>query len=209
MTMMYEVYHVSEVKIGCTKYYPDRCLKQGFKENEFYIEDRVSEGCGPEFASRVERFWQWYYGLEESRGSSYELLEEKGRKGGNNLDGGFHTGVASKAAVASPNHISKKPDINPFLNGEAGRVGGLASIKSQIEKGIHSSQTGKAGYFTLTLEQRSKIGTIAAIARVKSQMERGTHISQQFFTCNRCGMTGKGPRMKRHINDGTLICKVA
>lgn len=74
--MKYVIYHAPERKIGCTTKYPRRPINQGL--TNYYIEDQVSEGCGAKFASKVEKFWQWYYGLKEDKNPYHLSIENSG-----------------------------------------------------------------------------------------------------------------------------------
>ena len=121
--MKYTIYHVYEIKIGLTTNYPYRVHQQGLQDSPHGIEDQVSEGCGAEFAGKVEIFWQWYYGLEELNSTPYYLK-------------GFVTGIAGRVSADGPNHNSKSPN-NPWKTGEAGR----ASVASPN----HNSRTGVLG----------------------------------------------------------------
>lgn len=126
--MKYTIYHVPKgpkKKIGATDDYPNRCYDQGFKDGEFYVEDQISKVCGTEFAGKVERFWQWYYGLEEP---SNTIQYHKSA---------FVTGAAQRASLVSPNHIAK-----------TGRTGFQTRVanRASVESPNHISKTGRSGF---------------------------------------------------------------
>jgi hypothetical protein len=110
--MKYTIYHSPKVKIGCTINYPSRPIEQNLES--FYIEDQVSEGCGIEFAGQVEKFWQWYYGLEESsRIPNYSQMTEMS----NSPLNGFRTGAAGRIGGKAAGELG----VTGFQTGAAGR----------------------------------------------------------------------------------------
>jgi hypothetical protein len=160
---------------------------QGFKEGEFYIEDQASVDCGIEFVEKLEKFWQWYYGLEEitqTNNFKYSKSEDAGRLAGNLPNSGFKTG-------------------------EAGRSG----VRSQLEKGIHISQTGKSAFHTgaagkiggrISASGPNHVSKTGVLQRASAASPN--HTSKQVRTCPRCGLTKRGPAWLAHIKNGTSNC---
>jgi hypothetical protein len=143
--MKYTIYHVPKNKLGCTKHYPIRCYVQGFKDGEFYVEDQVSEGCGSEFAGAVEKFWQWYYGLEEHSSAEFSNMERVNRLSTFSPNHASRTGVFQKASLVSPKHIAK--------TGRTGFQTGVAN-RASISSPNHSSRTGRSGFQTGAARRR-------------------------------------------------------
>lgn len=204
--MSYVIYHIFGVKVGCTVDYPKRCYAQGFKDGEFGIVEELDESVGEQFAWERECSYQIAFGYKIDN-LSY-INSNKGRR------------------------ICVEQGKNSFQNKEyvreLGKIGGKKSIASQLERGVHNSQTGKNPLFNLSKKQRQE----AQKKSIAIQLANGTHVggtrfqlqtsaqhaeagriggkisakgpnhfSKRIATCPHCGFTGKCPSIfSRHFD---------
>jgi len=195
---MYAIYHIPNVKVGCTKSKSWRFSEYKKKYGDEFEIEIIEEwplSVGDVFAGDRERYWAGNYGYPP----------------------GPHYGSNSWNSAMTPEALS-----------EWGRDMGRASIFSQMSRGVHASQNGKTPFFTMSKAERQAgvktaiargthvtqtqpYSTLIAWASIggkkraetitrkhqklagrKSQLDalaKGTHITQRMGTCPHCGKT--------------------
>jgi hypothetical protein len=92
--------------------------------------------------------------------------------------------------------------VSGFQTGVAGRVGG----KRTAELGTGAFHTGAAGRRTGELGKSGFQTGTAGKAGGRNSINSPNHITKQYFTCSRCGKTGRGVNMFIHVNKGAKNC---
>jgi general stress protein YciG len=204
---VYTIYHIVGKKVGCTVNFEKR-KKQYQDGTRFDILEVLEDSVGPQFAGDREWFWADYFGYK--KGSHYtntwnfkltpEQKTEAGKKGGS-IGGKIGGKIGGRKGFTAQWEAGK----NPFQTGEAGRASAAGPN--------HSSKTGKAGFYTMTPEQRSAAGKIGAKRKVELGLTKlsiaaaiasPNHPNRQFLRCLNHNVTGNLPSMKRWHRNCTL-----
>jgi hypothetical protein len=223
----YVIYHAIGIKTGCTNSYGKR-KNQYPLGTQFEILDLIPIELGDKFAGDIEWFYADWYGY--TRGRHYaewnwnvtmtkEQQSEAGKKGGGTGAGGRRTAELGKTPIQN---------LTLEQRSEAGKLGSRRTNeqhKSGYQTGVagragatspnHSTKTGKSGFHTGAAQRASaaspnrssKTGVLQR-AGTAASASSPNHITRQTFTCTVCGKVGRGPRMKRHIENIPTYCKI-
>jgi hypothetical protein len=168
----YVIYHVYGVKIGITKYYPSRCIEQGFEEGTYGVEELVPLSLGARFAGDREIELQIYYGYEPDSVHYADSLD-RAILGGNSPLNGMNSGAIAGTGVAS-----------------------------QLSLGTHVSQRGLTGWQTIPLERRSEIGRLGGLRTAelgKTPCQLGIAQAASASSPNHTSRSIDNPINQRHI----------